>query len=142
VTDRDTAEAEATLSHASRAEHQARASSRWYARYMLLMAVWSVGYILVIELFFPSGMARLVASGAWGGALGLLAWWAESHHVHPVRGTHRLLVAAAVWFASYLFVIGPIVRWKAGTSLGWWSLAAAVMASPFLIGAWRQRKCP
>jgi hypothetical protein len=38
----------------------------------------------------------------------------------------------------YLVVIGPLVRWQAGESLGWWSLAAAVLASPLLVGAWRE----
>ena len=36
----------------------------------------------------------------------------------------------------YLVVIGPLLRWRAGESLGWWSLA--VLASPFLVGAWRE----
>jgi hypothetical protein len=50
------------------------------------------------------------------------------------------VAATAIWFGAYLLVVGPLVRWQAGTSLGRWSVAAAVLASPFLVGAWRERR--
>jgi hypothetical protein len=41
-------------------------------------------------------------------------------------------------FGGYLIVLGPVVRWQAGSSLAWWSAAAAAMALPFVVGAWWQ----
>lgn len=46
----------------------------------------------------------------------------------------------AVWFGAYLVAVGPFVRWQAGDSALWWAVAAAVMASPFLVVAWRGRR--
>ena len=139
--DQHTSDLGATLSNASRAQRKTRAASRWYPRYLLLMGVLAFVLIVVGEVFFPSGSARVYAALAvWVLPIGLLSWWAASHDVYPPKARRRLFIAAALWFGSYLFVIGPLVRWQADTSLLWWSVAAAVMASPFLVAAWRERR--
>jgi hypothetical protein len=130
----------AMLSNASRAERETRAASRWYRGYLLLMGVLAFAVIVAIEAFVPWGPARYAALAAWALAMGFLGWWAESHDVFPARARRRLYIAMALWFGSYLVVIGPLVRWQADTSLAWWSVAAAVMASPFLVAAWLQRR--
>jgi hypothetical protein len=71
--------------------------------------------------------------------VGLLGWWADSHGAHPRRAVRRLVVATAVWFGGYLLVVGPLVRWQAGQSAGWWVAAAAALASPFFVVAWAGR---
>ena len=129
-----------TLGRAAQAERQTRAASRWWPRYMLAMGVLAFALIVAVEVFFPTGGARVAAGVAWVVAVSLLHWWAESHDVHPTRAGRRLFVAMAIWFGAYVVVIGPLVRWQADSSLTWWSLAAAVMASPFLVVAWRVRR--
>ena len=138
--DGETSHARATLSDATRVERQTRTASRWFPRYMLLIGVLAFAVIVAIEAFFPSGTARILALVAWALAVGLLGWWAESHDVHPEGAGRRLWLAFAVWFGSYLVVIGPLIRWQFGDSLAWWSVAAAVMASPFVIVAWWERR--
>ena len=140
--DRNTSAARAALRQASRAERQTRAASRWFPLYMLLTGVVAFASIVAVEVFFPSGAARIGAGAVFAAAYVLLSRWAESHDVHPRRAGRSLLVAAAIWFGAYLLVVGPLVRWQAGTSLAWWSLASAVMASPFLVGAWRRWRHP
>lgn len=107
---------------------------------MLLMGVLAVALIVAVEVFFPSGIARFGAAVAWFLAVGLLGWWAESHDVFPERARRRISIAMVVWFGSYLVAIGPLVRWQAGASPVWWPVAATVMASPFLVVAWRERR--
>lgn len=86
--------------------------------------------------------ARYGAAGAWALAVILIGKWAESHDIHPERARRRVLTAAILWFGGYLIAIGPLVRWQLGNSLPWWSLAATVLASPFLICSWRQWQRP
>jgi hypothetical protein len=140
MTDRDKAEARATLDDVARVDRETRAASRWWPRYIICMGVLAFALIVAVEVYFPRGAARFVAAGVWALAVVLLGWWAESHVVQPARGGRRLILAMAAWFGIYLVVIGPLVRWQAGQSLTWWSLAAAVMAVPFLVVAWRERR--
>jgi hypothetical protein len=138
VDDRSGAEARAALRDAAQAERRTRAAGRWFPRYLLLMGVLAYALIVVVEVAFPSGAARFGATATWALAMVLLGLWADAHDVHPHRAGRRLVTATAIWFGAYLLVIGPLVRWQAGTSLGWWLVAAAALASPFLVGAWRE----
>jgi hypothetical protein len=136
MTDPHTPDAGAALRDAERAQSRTRAASRWFAGYALLLGLAAFALIVAVEVFFHAGATRLVAATAWAVAVGLLGWWAESHGAYPPRAGRRLLVANAVWFGLYLLVVGPLVRWQAGPSLGWWAVASAVLASPFLLVAW------
>lgn len=138
--DRDESEAQVMLRQAAQAAGRTRAASRWYSRYLLLVGLLAFVLIVAVEVFFPSGLARVAAATGWAVAMLLAGWWGASHDVFPERANRRLIVAGAVWFGSYLLVLGPIVRWQAGTSLLWWSLAALVLASPFVAGAWLVRR--
>ncbi|MGH3392300.1 MAG: hypothetical protein ACRDOO_25805 [Actinomadura sp.] len=142
MTDHTTSDANAALNDAQRVERQTRAASRWWARYMLLSGILAFALIVAVEVFFPTGAARYGALGAWTLGVVLVGWWADSHGVHPQGARNRYMTAMGVWFLSYALLIGPLVRWKAGTSLAWWSLASAVMASPFLVAAWWKRERP
>ncbi len=137
---REKAEARAALDDVARVERETRAASRWWPRYIIGMGVLAFALIVVVEVYVPRGAARFAATGVWAVAVVLLGWWAESHAVQPARGGRRLVVAMVVWFGAYLVLIGPLVRWQAGQSLAWWSLAAALMAVPFLVVAWRVRR--
>jgi hypothetical protein len=136
VSESNAAEAESTLSHASRAKGQTKAAGRWWAPYMAVIGAISFVFIVVVEVFLPASDARIAVAVLWGAALALLGWWGESRDVHPPKARRRMNVSIAVWLGSYVLVIGPLVRWQAGTSLAWWSLASAVMAAPFLVSAW------
>lgn len=138
MAEQDGARARTLLDEAARAGGRTRAAGRWWSGYMALMGLLAFGLIVAVEAVFPSFAARLVAAVAWAAAVVLLAVWAGSHEVHPRGGRVGLLVAVVVWFGAYLIVIGPVVRWRAGTSVGWWSVAGAVMALPFLTAAWRE----
>lgn len=139
MAEHDRSDAKAALEDATRRERQTRAASGWWPAYMLAMGVLAFALIVAVEVFFPSGLARFGVAAGWALAVVLLGWWAESHDAYPTKAGRRLIIAVALWFAAYLVVIGPFVRWQAGSSLGWWVLAAAVMAAPFLVGAWRER---
>jgi len=140
VTDRNPPDPMATLSGASVAERRTRAASRWFVRYMLLMGVLDFALIVATEALLPSGAARYVVIAAWALAVVLLGWWGDSHRVWPAKSGRHVLIATAIWFGTYLIVLGPLVRLWADASLAWWSVAAAVTASPFLIAAWWLRR--
>ncbi len=133
-------DARSALTDASRAGSRTRAAGRWWPSYLLLLGVVAFALIVAIEALFPDGFARYVASGVCWIAMGVLAWWADSHDVQPRGAGRRLLVATVIWFGGYLFVVGPIVRWRAGDSLGWWALAALVLATPFPVLAALERR--
>jgi hypothetical protein len=138
MSDHTTSDPNATLGNASRAERQTRAASCWYPRYLLLMAVLAFAFVVAAEVLSGSAWKYAVL-GAWALGMVTLVWWAESHDIFPGKA-RRFYIATALWFGSYLVLIGPLVRWQADTSLIWWSIAAAVMASPFLLLAWWERR--
>jgi hypothetical protein len=138
----DEPDAHTALSQASQAQRRTIDAGRWFGRYLLAMAGLGFIQIIAIEVFLPDGLGRHGAITGWLATFGLLNWWASSHDVVPAAATRHLYGAAAAWFGSYLVLIGPVVRWKAGTSLAWWSLASAVMASPFIVAAWRESRRP
>lgn len=134
----DTAQARTALAEAARAGDRTRAAGRWFSGYLLVMGLLAFGLIVTVEGFFPSFGARVGATVGWALALVLMGAWAQSRQVQPRGAWQTLLIATGVWLGLYLFVVGPVVRWQAGTSLGWWAAAGAVMALPFLAGAWRE----
>lgn len=138
MAEQDEARARTALDEAARARGRTTAAGRWWSGYMVLMGLLAFGLIVAVEAFLPSFAARVAATVAWAVAIGLLGAWARAHDVQPRGGCRRLLIAMAAWFGVYLVVIGPLVRWQAGTSPGWWSAAGAVMALPFLVAAWRE----
>jgi hypothetical protein len=85
---------------------------------MAVLGLLAFGPIVTVEAFFPSFVARLAATGVWAAAIGLLGIWAQSHEVQPRGGGRRLFIAMAARFLAYLVVIGPVVRWQAGDSVG------------------------
>lgn len=112
-----------------------RDAGRWFAGYLILLGVLTAGVIFTQEAIFHTGAARVYANLSWGLALIGLVLWAESHDVH-LRGERRwLLVAEGLFLAIYLVLLGPLVRWQAGTSPGWWALASVLFASPFFVAA-------
>lgn len=137
MTDHTTSDAHAALSSAARAERRTRAASRWFSRYLLLMGVLAIAHIVSVEVYFTSGAARGAAAGCWALAVVALGLWAETHDVFPARAGRHVVIAVAVWYGCYLVALGPIVRWQAGTSLGWWTAAAMLLAAPFFVAAWR-----
>jgi hypothetical protein len=134
----DVGQARAALDRAAAVAGRTTAAGRWWSGYMVLIGVLAVGLIVMVEAVFPSFAARLVAAIIWAVVIGALGTWAQSHDVQPRGGVRWLLLAMAAWFAAYLVVLGPLVRWRAGTSLGWWCAAAVVMALPFPLAAWRE----
>ena len=128
------------LAQASGAQAHTRSASRWFTRYLVLMGCWAFAWIVALEAVFPTGGVRMWASVAGALVLGVLTLWAESHDVFPQGASRRMLIAACLWFGTYLFLLGPVVRWQADNSLGWWTLASAVMAAPFFVAAWCERR--
>jgi hypothetical protein len=130
------------LQEARQAGDRTKAAGRWFPSYLLFMGVVAFVWIVALEALFPSGGAGHYAVGVGGVGMGLLGWWADSHDVYPQGASRRTNLALALWFGGYLLVIGPLVRWQAGTSIVWWSVGAAVLASPFFIAAWRAGRRP
>jgi hypothetical protein len=121
------------LGEAKRVTDQAKAASRWWPRYVMLLGLLAFSLILTVEVLVPSGPARTGGAAVWAVAVILLGRWAESHDVYPRNARRWLLVAMAIWFGCYLVALGPVVRWLAGSSPVWWSVASAAMAAPFLL---------
>jgi hypothetical protein len=117
-----------------------REAGRWFSGYLAVLGVLAATWIFALEAVFSTGAARWVASAAWPLAFLALSWWAENHDVHPRGAQRRLLLAVVIWFGSYLVLIGPLVRWQAGTSPAWWALASLLLASPYFVIAWRYRR--
>jgi hypothetical protein len=138
--DHDAVEARVRLDDAARTSDRVRSAGRWYSRYLVLMGLLTCVLIVGSEAVFPSGPARQVVSATWAIAWVALIWWGSSHAVLPHGGGRRTWIALAVWAVAYLFVVGPLVRWQAGESVGWWTVAALVMASPFFVAARRARR--
>ncbi len=128
------------LRDAARVEARVRSASRWYPRYLAAMGVLAFALIVGTEALFPTGIARYAVIAAWALAWLVLGWWAASRDVHPQGGRRRVTLVVAVWFATYLFLLGPLVRWQAGYSPAWWVVAALVVASPFLVAARRAQR--
>lgn len=132
--------ARATLAEAERIREQALRSGRWFSGFLAVLGVLAIVWITMMEAVWPDGGARNYAS-AGGALLFLLAnLWAERRQVFPAGASRRVTVAAAVWFTLYLLVIGPPVRWKLEDSLPGWLAAATVMALPFFVAAWTERR--
>lgn len=55
--------------------------------------------------------------------------------VYPAGATRHMYAAFAVWFALYLLIVGPLVRWQFGDSVPAWTLASALMSLPFFVAA-------
>lgn len=125
---------------AGEASRTVRGAGRWFAGYLMLLGVFATGFVFTKETVFHTGSARFYAILPWGLALFGLIWWAESHDVHPRGGSRWLLVAAGLNFAIYVLLVGPLVRWQAGTSPGWWALASVLFASPFFVAAFLYRR--
>ena len=136
----DAAEAHVRLDDAARASRQVRSAGRWFPLYLVLMGLLTCVLVVANEAVFPSGPARHVVSATWALAWIALIWWGSRHAVLPHGGGRRTWIALAVWAVAYVLVVGPLVRWRAGESVVWWSLAAVVMALPFLVAAWRARR--
>lgn len=129
-------DARTVLDRARLAEERTRAAGDWYPTFLWVVGATSVAWIVVLEVLFHGGSARWYASAGLAAFVGLVAWWGESHDAYPRGANRRLTVATVTWFVAYVWILGPLVRWQAGTSLGWWSLAAAVFATPFFVSAW------
>lgn len=133
-------EAGRSISQAHEAQRAVQDAGRWFAGYLVLVGTVCTVQIVALETAFHDGAARVLPTTAGALALGGLWWWADSRDVHP-RGSRRsMLVAFAVWYGTWLLLVGPLVRWRVGTSLGWWTLASVLLASPFFVAAWRYRR--
>lgn len=128
------------IDRAERLRTRTVAAGRWFSRYLVGLGFGSAIAMVLWESVFPDGLARGLAISAWCVFMLLASWWAERHAVYPAGASRCQLVASAVWFGSYLLLIGPPVRWKFDNSLLPWALAALVMSLPFFVAAgWMRR---
>ena len=135
-------EAHDLLTHARQVEERTRLAGRWFPSYLVTAGGLAFATVVAFEVFFPtrSGWGYVAAQAGLALALGLLLLWGQSHDVYPHGASRRLTIAVTGWFLGYLLLVGPLVRWQAGDALEWWTLAAALLAAPFFIGAWRARR--
>ncbi|MDY7102006.1 MAG: hypothetical protein S0880_12525 [Actinomycetota bacterium] len=132
--------ARAALEAADRAGRRTREATSWYATYLLATGLLGFTWILVLNTVAESMAGHLVVGAAVVAAGIVLERWARAHAAHPRGATRRRLTAMVVWFGSYLFVVGPLVRWQAGNAVAPWAAASALMASPFLVAALLERR--
>jgi hypothetical protein len=125
---------------AEEASRVVREAGRWFSGYLALLGALAAVWIFTLEAVFPTGTARWVALAWWPLAVIAASRWAENHHVHPRGARPRLMLASILWFGNYVVLVGPLVRWQAGTSPTWWALASLLLASPYFVVAWRYRR--
>lgn len=123
------------VADAERARVRAIEAGRWFGWYLAVIGLVSAGWLVLIETAFAEGIARLLAAATWAALVVLASMWAERHAVYPKGATKYLWLAFATWFALYLLLIGPLVRWQFGDALLPWMVASALMSLPFLIAA-------
>ena len=124
---------------AESARARAIAAGRWYSGYLATIGVASASWIVLLESVFPYGFPYALTTGAWAVFWALASWWAERHAVFPAGASRALNLATAVWFLSYLLIVGPLVRWQFGTALLPWVIASLLLSAPFFIAAARFR---
>jgi hypothetical protein len=137
MTDRDAA-TDHTVATSADAEHsreRAVAAGRWFARYLVFVGLASAALIVLLEVYFPDGLARVLAGLPWLVVMIGLSWWAEQQSVYPAGATRYMWASIAGWLALYLVAVGPLVRWQFGEDLVAWLVAAVVMSIPFLAAA-------
>lgn len=139
MVNRNESEVRAALESASRVEQQVRAAGRWFPIYMVILGLLAFGFIVGIEVLFPSGIARFGAGVVWAAGMIVAGKWADSHDVYPEGAGRRVWIASGIWFLGYLLVIGPIVRGQGDDSPLWWLLAALGLVLPFFVFAALER---
>jgi hypothetical protein len=135
MSDRDSASDVAAATGADRSRQRAVAAGRWFARYLVLLGLASAVVVVVMEAFFPDGLARALVGLSWLVVMLGLSWWAERQLVYPRGATRAMWASLGSWLVLYLLVVGPLVRWRFDQELLPWVLAAVAMSTPFLVAA-------
>jgi hypothetical protein len=137
VTDREAAANDdvATNANAEQSRDRAVAAGRWFARYLVLVGLASAGLIVVQEVYFSDGLARVLAGLPWLVVMIGLSWWAEHQSVYPKGATRYMGASIGIWLALYLVAVGPFVRLQFGDDLGAWLVAAVLLSVPFFASA-------
>jgi len=124
-----------SVQDAERMRTLAADAGRWFSGYLAVVGVVSAGWIVLLESVVDDGLPRIATAAGWAVFIVLASWWAERHVVYPAGATRLMTLAIGVWFAAYLFAVGPIVRGQFGDALVPWIVASAVMALPFFVVA-------
>ncbi|HET6381293.1 MAG TPA: hypothetical protein VFH63_09750 [candidate division Zixibacteria bacterium] len=120
-----------------RLERGVTRAGRWFAGYLALIGLVSAAWLTVIETTFAEGIARWLAVSAWPIFVVVVSHVAERQAVHPRGATRALAVATAIWFAAYLFAVGPFLRGTYGQQVLPWVIGSLLMSLPFFVAAAR-----
>jgi hypothetical protein len=135
MTDRDISTDGIVASSADRSRERAVVAGRWFARYLVFVGVASAALVVVQEVFFSDGLARVLAGLPWLLVMVGLSWWAEQQSVYPAGATRYMWASIGGWLALYLVALGPFVRWQRGDDLFPWIAAAVACSVPFFLAA-------
>ncbi|NKY96500.1 hypothetical protein [Nocardiopsis alborubida] len=131
----DRESAQRTTTEAARLREHATAAGRWYGGYLLFLGVASAGLLILTDAASPDGFGQGLAAGGWFVTVMLVSVWAQRRRAFPAGAARATALANAVWFGSYLVVVGPLVRWRYQDSPLAWAPAAAAMSMPFAAAA-------
>lgn len=135
MTEPDMGRSEPTAAQVKQIEDRAAKAGRWFSGYLVMVGVVSAAWLVLMEVAFSEGLARVGVSVGWAAAMLLANWWAERHAAFPIGASRHTTVAFVVWFALYLLLIGPWVRGRFGDEVLPWAVASVLMSTPFFIAA-------
>ncbi|MBB6174777.1 hypothetical protein HNR23_004837 [Nocardiopsis mwathae] len=133
-------EAKAALAEAERMRERSSKAVRWFSRYLVGAGILMIGVVVGLEALFPDSPGRYLVLGVWGAMVGASGSWWDRRAAVPLRAKRRLFIATGAWLVLYAWLLGPLVRWQFGESLLPWTVAGALMATPFFVAAfWKVR---
>ncbi|MGI8648357.1 MAG: hypothetical protein ACR2JX_09070 [Mycobacteriales bacterium] len=126
------------LARAADVATQLRSRSRWMASYLTLFGVGFAAITVALGLL-ESTPVRVIVVALWVPFVVGMVIWSSRQRVVALKARRRAMpywAAASLLYAVVLVIGTPDLL----GNLAYWLPAAAVVALPLLIGAWRERR--
>ncbi|MDQ6947905.1 MAG: hypothetical protein M3256_16980 [Actinomycetota bacterium] len=133
-------QAAADLAGARQAAVRVGTQARWTARYLAVFAAGFAAITLILGLMQPFWLRMSVWGVLWAALVMGMVWWARSRPAQP-RGSRRWRWAWG-WAGTGILYAAALSIGLPGQS-GWpayWVPAAAIVALPLSVAAWRERR--
>ncbi|MGH3784051.1 MAG: hypothetical protein ACRDRO_26400 [Pseudonocardiaceae bacterium] len=127
-----------TLAHAERLGRRVTDRSRWYGQFLM---VFGVAVMVVTPLWglITGGTAAVVVNIAWGVFIIAITVYARRQPVAARGMGRRYVLVVGVWMAIYAGVLIPgFILFPHNPA--WWIPGGLAAASPFYLGAYRERR--
>lgn len=131
--------AQRALLAATHSAAQVRSRARWMSTYLATFAGGFAGVTLLLGLMRPLWLRMSMFGVAWALLIVGMQMWAARRPAHLLATRRRVAkywIGTGALYGSVLVVGTPALL---GRAL-YWIPAAAVVATPLLIGSWRERR--